>query len=454
MGGTHSKYVCQQCGFESTRWLGKCSNCGQWNSMVETVSVSGGKSKAGVSKIAAKPIALSSISSKKNSRTSTKISELDRVLGGGLVQGQVILLAGEPGIGKSTILLQVVSKLSSKKATALYISGEESVGQIKIRSERMGISGGGVELLECTDVDEIVNTVELLNSRNVELNSSSSVHQLNGLSCVVVDSIQTMQTSDLSGMAGSVGQVRECAYRLVRLAKSNGVPIIIVGHVTKEGSVAGPAVLAHIVDTVLWFEGDKSLPIRMLHSRKNRFGPTDEVGIFEMVERGLLSLPNPEKLFLSGTEPTPGCSTTCILHGTRPIVVEIQSLVVPTKTPYPKRIAQGFDPKRLEILVAILSRRCRVPLYEMDIFLNIAGGFVIKEPAADLAVALSLASSYYDKKLPKHIIALGEVSLAGDIREVPGQARRIKEASRLGYKNTISNKDFRYVSQAIGKLLK
>ena len=438
MGGTHSKYVCQQCGFESTRWLGKCSNCGQWNSMVETVSVSGGKSKAGVSKIAAKPIALSSISSKKNSRTSTKISELDRVLGGGLVQGQVILLAGEPGIGKSTILLQVVSKLSSKKATALYISGEESVGQIKIRSERMGISGGGVELLESTDVDEIVGAVE----------------SLSNLSVIIVDSIQTMQTSDLSGMAGSVGQVRECAYRLVRLAKSNGVPIIIVGHVTKEGSVAGPAVLAHIVDTVLWFEGDKSLPIRMLHSRKNRFGPTDEVGIFEMVERGLLSLPNPEKLFLSGTEPTPGCATTCILHGTRPIVVEIQSLVVPTKTPYPKRIAQGFDPKRLEILVAILSRRCHVPLYEMDIFLNIAGGFAIKEPAADLAVALSLASSYYDKKLPKHIIALGEVSLAGDIREVPGQARRIKEASRLGYKSTITNKDFRYLAETIKRYLK
>jgi DNA repair protein RadA/Sms len=273
---------------------------------------------------------------------------------------------------------------------------------------------------------------------------------------IVIDSIQTMVTTDLSGMAGSVGQVRECAFRLVKLAKSTGIPVFVVGHVTKEGTVAGPAVLMHIVDTVLWFEGDKTLTTRILRAVKNRFGPTDEVGIFIMEDRGLVSESDPEKIFLNQSKKNmSGSVITSVLEGTRPILVEIQSLVVSTKLPIPRRIGQGIDSKKLELLLAVLTRRCNLPLYEYDCFLNVAGGISIRnDPSTDLAICLSVASSYFDRPLEARSVALGEVGLLGDIREVIAQEKRVKEAKRLGYRNVITNKEANYLGNAIKKYLR
>lgn len=458
-----SKFVCQQCGYEQPRWFGKCPQCGEWNSAVETVIALGQrtKNKQKMRGGEANPVSLSSIPTKSTSRSLTKIPELDRVFGGGLVAGQVTLIAGEPGIGKSTLLLQVANALAgtreqaldnikSKKTNSyslvpgafLYVSGEESVGQIAIRAQRLSIKNNNIQILEETDIDEVINKI--------------STFKGSSLQGIVIDSIQTMATGDLLGMAGSVGQVRECAYRLVRFAKENNVPIFIVGHVTKEGTVAGPSVLMHIVDTVLWFEGDKSLTFRLLRAVKNRFGPTDEVGVFSMEEKGLVSVIDPEKTFLGKKSGNfAGDITTCILQGTRPILVEVQSLVVPTKMPYPKRISQGVDVKRLELLLAVLTRRCGLPFYEQDVFVNVAGGVTVRnDPSIDLAITLSCASSYFDKALPKGLLAIGEVGLLGDIREVIAQEKRIKEAKRLGFKNFLSNKEFKYLQEAIKKFLR
>ena len=434
-----SKFVCQQCGYESVGFLGKCPNCGEWNSLVEVIEENTkhkarGRNKS-TSTPSVKPISLSSIPSKKTSRILTKIPELDRVLGGGLVNGQVVLIAGEPGIGKSTILLEVSEKLGN----VLYVCGEESASQVKVRAERLSIKKTGISLLEDTNVDNVVEVV-------------SSEANLSG---VIVDSIQTMYTSDLSGMAGSVGQVRECAARLLRVCKEKEIPLFLVGHVTKEGTVAGPAVLAHIVDTVLWFEGDKTLTLRLLRAVKNRFGPTDEVGIFEMQDKGLISVTDTEKLFLEKSKKqVPGSVVTSILQGTRPIWVEIQALVVPTKMAFAKRVAQGIDSRRLELLLAVLIRRCGLPLYDFDVFVNCAGGMKITEPGADLAIILTIASAYFDKPISNKTIALGEVGLLGEIREVMAQEKRMKEARRLGFTQVISSKEDRFVGEVIKKLLK
>ena len=379
-----------------------------------------------------KPISLSSIPSRRSARISTKISELDRVLGGGLVPGQVVLIAGEPGIGKSTLLLQLADKIGN----TLYISGEESVGQIKVRADRLGIKSKTLRFLEETDVDAAVTSFD-------------------SEKLAVVDSIQTMATQDLSGLAGSIGQVRECAFRLLRIAKEKNIPLFMVGHVTKEGTVAGPAVLAHIVDTLLWFEGDKSLTLRLLRAVKNRFGPTDEVGIFEMEDKGLLPVTNIEKIFLSkGNTYVSGSVITSTLQGTRPLLVEIQALVVSSKLPFPKRVAQGVDVRRLELLLAVLIRRCGLPLYEYDVFVNVAGGIKVTEPASDLAICLAIASSFFDKPLPKGSLALGEVGLLGEIREVVAQDKRVKEARRLGLVRPITQREIKYVNEAIKTILK
>ena len=437
---SRSQYVCQQCGYSQVGWAGKCPNCGSWGSLVETVisqSLSTRKGGKSVSQSISKPVSLSSIPSKKTARISTKISELDRVLGGGLVAGQVVLIAGEPGIGKSTLLLQLAAKLGD----ILYVCGEESPNQIKIRAERLGIKKNSISLLEDTDVDSVLDTI--------------SAFKGTSLRGVVVDSIQTMTTTDLSGMAGSVGQVRECAFRLTTLAKKINVPLFIVGHVTKEGTVAGPAVLAHIVDTVLWFEGDKRLTLRILRAVKNRFGPTDEVGIFEMEDKGLISLGDPEKVFITLLKKeVAGKVVSCIQEGTRPIMVEIQSLIVPTKLAFPRRIAQGIDSKRFELLLAVLTRRCGLPIYEYDVFVNVAGGISAREPSCDLAVCLSVASSFLDKPLKYDTVVVGEVGLLGEVREVAGEEKRIKEAKRLGFKNPITHKEVKYVSEAIRTYLK
>jgi len=437
MARFHSQYVCQQCGYSQVGWAGKCPNCGTWGSLIETVTESKGssKKKVNLSSVHTKKItSLSSINLGKTQRVSTKISELDRVLGGGMVPGQVILLAGEPGIGKSTLLLQLADSLGK----FIYVSGEESAQQIKIRAKRLKINKD-VSLIEDTNLENILETIK-------------TAEKPKGL---IIDSIQTMQTNDLSGLAGSVGQVRECSFRYLKYAKGNNVPVFLVGHITKIGTVAGPAVLTHIVDTVLWFEGDKTTPLRLLRAVKNRFGPTDEVGIFEMQEKGLISLVNAEKIFLSKTrKQIAGTVVSSIMQGSRPILVEVESLVVPTKMAFPKKIAQGIDSRRLELLLAVLIRRCGLPLYEYDCFVNIAGGIKVTEPASDLAVCLSIASAFLDKPLAKGSIAIGEIGLSGEIREVVAQEKRVKEAKRQGFNIPITNKQVKYLSQAIKKYLR
>jgi DNA repair protein RadA/Sms len=430
--------------------------------LVETVIATNSKLQTSRSKqiTSTKPIKLSEIKETATKRISTKITELDRVLGGGLVAGQVVLIAGEPGIGKSTLLTQLADNLGN----VLYVCGEESATQVAVRAHRLGIKSGdrsgaksvdkngvesevkseNIQLLEETDVDSVINTI-----------STFKDHVLKG---VIVDSIQTMTTSDLLGMAGSVGQVRECAFRLLKAAKEKNVPLFLVGHVTKEGTVAGPAVLAHIVDTVLWFEGDKALTIRILRAVKNRFGPTDEVGIFQMEDSGLIPMDNIEKAFLdlpAGRQVrTSGSVATSVMQGTRPLLVEIQALVVPTKLAIPRRVVQGIDSRRLELLLAVLTRRCGLPMYDQDVFVNIAGGLRVTEPASDLAVCLAIASSYLDKPISNKVLAVGEVGLLGEIREVVAEEKRIKEARRLGLTESVSSKDFKYLGEAIKDLLK
>lgn len=439
----NSIFVCQQCGTEFSKWLGKCSSCNSWNSLVETSQftkkIKGqktGRSSRLTHNSEPLTVKLTDIKTSQMLRTSTGISELDRVLGGGLVNGQVVLIAGEPGIGKSTMLLQLADNLDK----TMYVSGEESASQVAIRAERLGIKNKNIDFLESTDVDDIVAQL-MTNSQQPTV--------------VIVDSIQTMSTSDLTGLAGSVGQVRECAFRLLQFAKTNNIPLILVGHVTKEGTVAGPSVLAHIVDTVLWFEGDKKSNLRLLRSVKNRFGSTDEVGIFSMEDKGLKSLDNPEKLFLDqSADNVAGSVVSILMEGTRSILVEVQSLVVPTKMAFPRRVAQGVDAKRLEMLLAVLFRRANVPMYDMDVFVNVAGGIKANDPSMDLAICLSVASSFYEKPLPKKFIAVGEVGLSGEIRKVGMQEKRIKDAKRLGYSDCSNSTNFKYLSQVIKNYLK
>lgn len=440
MAKARTSYVCQNCEYSQVGWSGKCPNCGEWNTLVETILSTGSPSNTSRSGgIKVDPVPLNSVKVENTKRVTTKIPELDRVLGGGIVPGQVILIAGEPGIGKSTLLLELTNNIDE----ALYISGEESAGQIAIRGIRLGINKKSIQILETTSIDTAISAIQ-------DLPKNTSKSQV-----VIVDSIQTMQTSDLSGMAGSVGQVRECAYRLVGIAKNTGVPIFIVGHVTKEGTVGGPSVLAHLVDTVLWFEGDKHSTLRVLRANKNRFGSTDEVGIFKMEEKGLISIENPASIFVGeGKKAVAGSCLTSVLEGTRPILAEIQSLVVPTKMAMPRRVVQGIDQKRAEIILAILARRAGIPANNSDVFINVVGGISIKEPGTDLALALSIASAYFDKPLPKSLVAMGELDLLGEVREAQGQDRRIKEAKRLGYKNIVSSKDATYVSQVVKKYLR
>lgn len=430
MAKVHSLFVCQQCSYEAARWLGKCPNCGTWNSLVETVVASSkltASTKASSSQV--KPQNLSKISSVKVARTMTNIDEFDQILGGGIVSGQVILIAGRPGIGKSTLLIQIAETLGK----VLYVSGEESVNQVALRAQRLKVKNKNISIVEETDVDSIINLAQDLKPE-----------------VLIIDSIQVMATTDLTGMAGSVGQVRECAYRLVRFAKSNNIPVFIVGHVTKEGAMAGPSTLAHIVDTVLDFVGDENLILRMIRATKNRFGPTDEVGIFEMKENGLASISNPEKIFLTQTkDAVPGSVVSAIMQGTRPILVEIESLVVPTKLAFPKRIAQGIDQRRFELLLAVITKHCKLPLYEFDCFVNVAGGIIARTPYIDLAICISVVSSFLNKPISKDSFAVGEVGLLGEIREVMSQERILKLAKKLGYKRLVTNKEFHTLPEVV-----
>ncbi|HBL51690.1 MAG: DNA repair protein RadA [Candidatus Blackburnbacteria bacterium RIFCSPHIGHO2_01_FULL_40_17] len=427
-------FVCQQCGHSSPKWMGQCPDCGSWNSFVETeVGQFKSKSKIGHSTSRA-PILLSQIKKEDYSRRlSTKIAELDRVLGGGLVPGMVALVAGEPGIGKSTLLLQVANNIDGQ---VVYVAGEESSGQIANRAERIGAKGKNILVLEETDVDEIL----------------SQMSQMGHMGLMIVDSIQTLTTNDLTGGAGSIGQVRECAARLSSYCKRIGLPLLLVGHVNKEGSIAGPRVLEHMVDSVIWFEGDRREMLRVLRSIKNRFGATDEVGIFSMGQEGLFEVGNPSELFLGNTKGVPGSCTTTIIEGTRPLLLEVQALTASTKLAFPKRSASGMDLRRLEVIIAVLTRRVGLPLWEYDIYVNAVGGIKVAEPATDLAVALSIASSFYNKPLPS-LVAIGEVGLLGEVREVVQLDRRVKEAKRLGFKTFVTSREAKTVIEAIKKYL-
>ena len=437
---TYTKFICQQCSYESAQWMGKCPNCGTWNSLVETAVTAGPASaKASARQGIIKPQKLSEIKSISKTRISTGFAEFDRVLGGGIVPGSVVLLAGDPGIGKSTLLLQMADAINSKHEArnsdlVLYVCGEESPQQIKIRAERMKIKGENLQFLPQTDVDTICEQIGEIRP-----------------SLVIIDSIQTLETQDLTGASGSVGQVRECASRVTRVGKDLDIPIFIIGHVTKEGSIAGPMVLEHIVDTVLFLEGERYYPGRTLRSMKNRFGPTDEVGIFKMAEEGLEEVTNPSELFLGERDiKAAGSVVVPILEGTRPILVEIQALVSSTSLAFPRRVASGFDQNRLTILAAIISKRLGLPLGSYDIFINVPGGLKLKDPAADLGVALAIISSFKNKPLPPKSFAFGEVGLLGEIRKVVGEEKRIKEAKRLGFGQTITPANFKSLTQISG----
>lgn len=437
MAKNQSKFVCQQCGYESTGWLGKCPNCGSWNSLVETVTVKSNSKQVRrrPGGEGSKPVRLGDVEKKKFERVSTGVGELDRALGGGLVPGQVILVAGEPGIGKSTLLLQACNRLCLAKTgeeglKVLYVSGEESAEQVAMRAERLGVTvkvnskqGNDIYLLAETDVDAVVD----------------QMNQVEKIALVVVDSIQTMTTEDLAGVAGSVGQVRECASRIIQAAKVLGVPVFLVGHVTKEGTIAGPRVLEHLVDTVLWFEGSRSGSLRVVRAVKNRFGPTDEAGVFEMRETGLSGVDNPSALFLSERDSrgVAGSVVTCLLEGTRPMLVEIQALVVPSQLAIPRRVASGVDYSRLQVIVAVLTRRMGMALGGQDIFVNVAGGIQVAEPSADLAIAMAIISAFEDRQVDPTTVVLGEVGLLGEIRQVGQFERRIKEAKRLGFNKVV-----------------
>lgn len=422
-----TQFVCQQCGYSTPRWLGKCPNCSEWNSLVEFRQLTKEQRVRGLEHGEGKPRRLSEIKTAAKGRLSTGVLEFDRVLGGGLVAGSVVLLAGEPGIGKSTLLLQ----LANLPLKILYISGEESIDQIKLRAERLKVESEDLLLISETNVEGIFQVID----------------QDNYL-LIIIDSVQTLWTEGLVGTAGSVGQVKESAAKLINLVKSKGVPLILVGQVTKEGSIAGPMTLAHMVDVVLFLEGERYQSLRLLRGIKNRFGPTDEVGVFEMGEKGMFGVENPSKVFLGPSRAVPGSVTFCALEGTRPILVEIQALVTKSFLAIPRRVANGLDYNRLVMLTAVLQRSLNLPLWDQDIYLNIAGGFKIGEPAVDLAVCLAIISSFRNKPLPQKTCVFGEVGLLGEVRRVSQEEKREKEAKRLGFNKIITPKNCRNLWEA------
>ncbi len=409
-------FVCSACGYESLKWNGQCPQCREWSTFEEkTVQpAQAAGSFAGGRAMEIKPI--ESIRGGSEMRFSTGLGELDRVLGGGLVVGSLTLVGGDPGIGKSTLLLQICQYLGKSKKI-LYVSGEESMSQIKLRAERLRVSSENLYLACETDVDTILSAC-LENQPDL----------------LVVDSIQTMVCAQASGTPGSVSQIREATAAFMHLAKEQGITVLIIGHVTKEGALAGPKVLEHMVDTVLYFEGDKNLNYRILRTVKNRFGSTNEIGVFDMQNEGLREVENPSKMFLDGRpENVPGTCVTCILEGTRPVLAEIQALVSKTAYPVPRRMASGIDLNRMALLIAVLEKRANHVLYNQDAYVNVVGGFRIPETAADLAVVLAIASGFADFEMPGDLIAVGEIGLSGEVRAVSFLEKRIREARKLGF---------------------
>ena len=414
-------FVCQQCGKESPKWLGRCPGCQEWNSFVETVVTVSSQTATWLYSEENAPSELSKLKTEAYPRLSFPFTEFNRVLGGGLVMGSLVLVGGDPGIGKSTLLLQASSALAERGGTVVYVSGEESAQQIKLRSERLGVGGDRLYVLPETNLEAVLGRLGEL-SPNL----------------VVVDSIQTVYIEALTGTPGSVGQIRECTLRLMRWAKRAGVPALITGHVTKDGAIAGPRVLEHIVDVVLYLEGETFSSYRILRSTKNRFGSTNEVGVFEMSGGGLIEVANPSEAFLvSHRDGAVGSAVVPTFEGSRPLLVEIQALTSLTGFGPPRRIANGVDFNRLLLIAAVLSRRAGVNLSNQDIITNVIGGMRIGEPAADLGMALAIASSHWDAKVAQGLVALGEVGLSGELRAVPQLERRIAEASRLGFKRCL-----------------
>ncbi len=412
-------YTCTECGGTSPRWLGKCPHCEAWNTLVETVPESpagGGKNRFAALAKSAPVTVLADIEATEVSRAPTGIDELDRVLGGGIVEGGVVLIGGDPGIGKSTLLLQALDNLQRAQIPTLYVTGEESGAQVALRSRRLGLDQSQVKVLAEINLEKILATLATTQP-----------------AVAVIDSIQTVYSDQLTSAPGSVAQVRECAAHLTRAAKASGTCIILVGHVTKEGALAGPRVLEHMVDTVLYFEGDTHSSFRLVRAIKNRFGAVNEIGVFAMTEKGLKGVANPSAIFLSQhAEPVPGSCVLVTLEGTRPLLVEIQALV-DTGGPSPRRLSVGLERDRLAMLLAVLHRHAGVACYDQDVFVNAVGGVRISEPAADLSVMLAITSSLRGRALPNGFIAFGEVGLAGEVRPAPRGQERLREAAKLGF---------------------
>ena len=416
-----SIYICSECGFESAKWFGKCPGCGQWNCMNEEIrETSVQKNTTAAAHRSAAPVSINEISTAEEARYHTGLSELDRVLGGGIVKGSLILISGEPGIGKSTILLQICEYLG-KNLKILYVSGEESSRQIKLRAARLGVQSDNLYILTETDIQSVI---EQMRAHKPDL--------------VMIDSIQTMNYTDLNSSPGSVTQVRECTNAVMRTAKALEIPTILVGHVNKDGAIAGPKVLEHIVDAVLYFEGDRQMSYRILRAAKNRYGSTNEIGVFDMGDNGLHQVDNPSLALLSGRpKNVSGTCVTCVIEGSRPILAEIQGLATTTGFGNPRRMSTGFDYNRMSLLLAVLEKRAGYYFSNLDTYVNVVGGLRLDEPAADLAVAMSLVSSLKDTPVSDDAIVFGEIGLAGEIRSVTHIDARISEAARLGFTKCI-----------------
>src|ERR1035437_315855 len=442
MARAETSFVCQECGYDSPAFLGKCPECGMWNTLKEfrtSSSTPNSKSQNANFKNQTdiRPHILSEILHKDSDRFTTGFLEMDNVLGGGIVPGSVVLLAGDPGIGKSTLLLQAALNVSLNKKIVLYISGEESEQQIKLRAVRLtkNLKNESLLLVSLTDTNAIVDLIAQIKP---------------GL--VIIDSIQTMESEGLTGLSGSVGQVRYAAAEFIKISKTLNIPTILVGHVTKEGMVAGPMILSHMVDTVLFLEGEKNTGTRILRSLKNRFGPIDEVGIFAMQENGMTEIKNPEQLFLTKGN-GPGSVLVANLEGTRALLVEVQALLVYSKLPMPRRVASGVDYKRLELLLAVLQKHARLPVEQMDVFVNVAGGLKLTDPACDLGICLSILSSIKNINLSR-VVGIAEVGLLGELRTPPFLEKRIKEAKKLGFTKIITPKDYHSIEEVVRMLTK
>lgn len=422
MAKIRTVYICRECGFQSSKWNGKCQNCGEWNTFDEQLINEKSNSSFSIKKqdISSEIKSITDIDIDDDVRYNTGVSELDRVLGGGLVKGSLVLLGGEPGIGKSTLLLQICQYLG-ENYTILYVSGEESARQIKIRAERLGVVSDNLYVLSHTDAQIICETL---------VNEKPEI--------VIIDSIQTMCIPEMTSSPGSITQVRECTNLFMRTAKSEEIPIFIVGHVNKDGAIAGPKVMEHIVDAVLYFEGDRNLSYRILRAVKNRFGSTNEIGVFEMADKGLIEVENPSEMLInSRPENVSGICVACIMEGSRPILAEVQALVTKSGFPAPKRTATGYDYNRMSIIIAVLEKRLGLHFGTLDVYMNVVGGIKIDEPAADLSIALALYSGIIDKPIATDTIAFGEIGLGGEIRGISQISQRISEAQRLGFKKCI-----------------